>query len=306
MKYLVLDIGGSAIKYAVMTKELEFLERGSEKTPLDSIDSFVNVIGSIYYKYKGDICGMAISMPGLLDSKKGYAYTGGALEYNNGQNIVEILKKRCNTEITIENDGKCAALAELWKGSLKDYSDGIVIVLGTGVGGGIIKDGKVHRGKSFFAGEFSFVWTNDNGEKGNINNWWGAKNGTRALTEAVAIVKGLPKDKVDGHLVFEYANNGDSDVLKILDKFTYDLAIQIYNLKCILDNEIVAIGGGISSQDILLKYIKKNVDKVYDIVGLNIPKPEITRCKFKNDANLIGALYNFLGLENLDEIRDII
>ena len=306
MKYLVLDIGGSAIKYAVMTETLEFLERGSEKTPLDSIESFVNVIGSIYDKYKDDICGMAISMPGLLDSKKGYAYTGGALEYNNDKNIVEILQKRCNTKITIENDGKCAALAELWQGSLKNYSDGVVIVLGTGVGGGIIRDGKVHRGKNFFAGEFSFIWTDDNGKKGNIGNWWGAKNGTKALTDAVATVKALPKEKVNGHLVFEYANNKDEEVLKILDKFTYDLAIQIYNLQCILDNEIVAIGGGISAQDILLKYIKKNVDKVYDIVALNIPKPEITTCKFRNDANLIGALYNFLGLENHKEIENVV
>ena len=289
-----------------MTEALEFLDRGSEKTPLDSIGSFVNVIGSIYDKYKDDIFGMAISMPGLLDSKKGYAYTGGSLEYNNDKNIVEILKKRCNTEITIENDGKCAALAELWKGSLKNYSDGVVIVLGTGVGGGIIRDGKVHRGKNFFAGEFSFIWTDHNGTKGDISNWWAAKNGTRALVEAVAAIKGLPQEKVNGHLVFEYANNGDEDILKILDKFTYDLAIQIYNLQCILDNEIVAIGGGISAQDILLKYIKKNVDKVYDIVALNIPKPKITTCKFRNDANLIGALYNFLGLEGAKEIKNIV
>lgn len=111
---------------------------------------------------------MAISMPELLDSKKGYAHTGGALEYNNDKNIVEILQKRCDTKITIENYEKYSALTELWKGSLKNVKDGVVIVLGTGVGGGIIRDGRVHRSKNFFVGEFSFIWTDHLGEKGNM------------------------------------------------------------------------------------------------------------------------------------------
>jgi predicted NBD/HSP70 family sugar kinase len=77
MKYLVLDIGGSAIKYALMTEELEFIEKGKKPTPRDNIEHFIETVGGIYDEYKDDIKGMAISMPGVLDSKKGYAYTGG-------------------------------------------------------------------------------------------------------------------------------------------------------------------------------------------------------------------------------------
>jgi predicted NBD/HSP70 family sugar kinase len=162
MKYLVLDIGGSAIKYALMTKELEFIEKGSIPTPMDNIKSFVEAIGNLYDQYKDQIEGMAISMPGVIDSEKGYAYTGGHLEYNSGKEIVKILQERCEVKIAIENDGKCAALAEVWKGSLKNYNDGVVIVLGTGVGGGIVRDKKIHKGRNFFAGEFSFMATNIN------------------------------------------------------------------------------------------------------------------------------------------------
>jgi predicted NBD/HSP70 family sugar kinase len=176
MKYLVLDIGGSAIKYALMTKELDFIEKGNTPTPMESIESFIEAVGKIYDKYKDQIEGMAVSMPGVLDSEKGYAYTGGALTYNSGKEIVKILQERCPTKITIENDGKCAALAEAWKGSLKNCNDGVVIVLGTGVGGGVVKNGKIQKGKNFFAGEFSFIGTDINNTE-NIENWWGFVNG---------------------------------------------------------------------------------------------------------------------------------
>ncbi|BCZ46024.1 sugar kinase [Clostridium gelidum] len=294
MKYLVLDIGGSAIKYALMTKELEFIEKGNIPTPIDNIENFVEAVGKLYDQYKDHIEGMAISMPGVLDSENGYAYTGGHLEYNGGKEIVKILQERCKVKITIENDGKCAALAEVWKGSLKNYNDGVVIVLGTGVGGGIVRDKKIHKGRNFFAGEFSFMATNINDAQ-KIENCWGLVNGSRALIDAAAKVKNIPVEELDGYKVFEYANNNDEDVLKVLDDFTYKLAVQIFNLQCVLDSDIFAIGGGISAQDILIEYIKKNVEKHHKIFGnFNVPKPKVVRCEFRNDANLIGALYNFI------------
>ncbi|MFW2489890.1 ROK family protein [Clostridium chromiireducens] len=293
MKYLVLDIGGSAIKYALMTSELEFVEKGNEPTPHDCIESFIEVVGKIYDEYKNEIEGIAISMPGVLDSEKGYTYTGGSLTYNEGKEIVKILQERCPTKITIENDGKCAALAEVWKGSLKDFNDGVVIVLGTGVGGGIIKDRKLHKGKNFFAGEFSFIATDVNNIEGN-GSWWGHLSGSKSLIEAAAKSKNMSAEELDGYKVFEYANNCDEDILKVLDDFTYKLAVQIFNLQCILDPEVFAIGGGISSQDILIEYIKKNVDKYHKNFISDVPKPNVIRCEFRNDANLIGALYNFI------------
>lgn len=294
MKYLVLDIGGSAIKYALMTKELDFIEKGKIPTPMDNIESFVETVGKIYDKYKGEIEGMAVSMPGVLDSERGYAYSGGSLTYNCDKEIVKILQERCPINITIENDGKCAALAEVWKGSLKNYSDGVVIVLGTGVGGGIIKDRKLHKGKNFFAGEFSFMATNINDTE-KFEECWGAVSGSKALIEAVAKVKNISVEELDGYKVFDFANNKDEAVLKILDDFTYKLAVQIFNLQCVLDPEVFAIGGGISAQDILIEYIQKNIDRYHKFFeSFNFPKPKVVRCEFRNDANLIGALYNFI------------
>ena len=294
MKYLVLDVGGTAIKYALMTEKLEFLEKGKIKTPRDSIENFIDNIGNIYDKYKNDIEGMALSIPGVLDSDTGYMYTGGSLEYNTDKNMLKVLGERCKTKIAIENDGKCAALAELWKGNLQECENGVVILLGTAVGGGIIKDKKLYKGKHFFAGEFSFIAGNINVMSNNDKEWWGSLNGLDGLLDDFAKVKNLNRNEIDGIKFFEYANNDDKDALEILNKFTYKTALAIINLQCILDADKYLIGGGISEQDILIKYIKKNIDDYHSQFEYFVPKPVVDRCKFRNDSNLIGALYNFL------------
>lgn len=294
MKYLVLDVGGSAIKYALMNEKAEFFEKGQVPTPMDSIESFIDTIGGIYDQYKDGIEGIAMSMPGRIDSDRGYAHSGGVLLYNYDKDIVSILRKRCPVPITIENDGKCAALAEAWMGSLADCNDGIVVVLGTGVGGGIIKDKKLHRGRHFTAGEFSYIFTNNPTYEGEYSEIWGGQAGSKGLLIPVSSVKKIPLEELDGHKVFKMANDGDQEVLKILDEYCYRLVIQLFNLQYIYDPEKIAIGGGISAQDLLLECIQKNAEKYEKSLKYNIVTPEIVRCKYRNDANLIGALYHFI------------
>lgn len=296
MEFLVFDVGGTAIKYAVMNEKAEIIEKGSTPTPVDSIENFIEVIGEIYDGYKDIISGIAMSMPGRIDSDRGYLFTGGSLDYNTEKDIVSILQKRCPVQITIENDGKCAALAEAWLGSLKECDDGIVVILGTGVGGGIIKDKKLHKGKNFIAGEFSFIFTNNAGFEGKFSHMWAGQAGVSGLCIPVAKAKNLPLEEVDGVKVFEYANNGDEEVLNILDDYCHRLVLQLFNLQYIYDPEKIAIGGGISKQELLIKYIKDNVERHYN--NLKPPfmpiKPEVVTCKFYNDSNLMGALYNYL------------
>lgn len=294
MELLVIDVGGTAIKYALMNDSAEFIEKGTVATPKDTIEHFVEVIGTIYDKYKGQIEGIAMSMPGRIDSDRGYLYTGGALRYNDDKDIVSILKNRCPVNITVENDGKCAALAEVWKGNLMDCDDAVVVILGTGVGGGVIKDKKLHKGKHFIAGEFSFVITDNNLQEGSFSNWWGTQSSAATLCMQVAKAKKMKPEDVDGYKVFEYANSGDEEVLNILDDYCYKLAIQLYNLQYIYDPEKIAIGGGISKQEILFEYIQKNIDKLAKTLPFVMVKPKVVRCKFNNDSNLIGALYVYI------------
>lgn len=111
MKYLGLDVGGTAIKYALLDENIKFYEKGEIPTPYDSFEGFIGVIEELYKKYNY-VEGIAISLPGRIDSDSGFSYSGGSLTYNSEKNIAEIIENKLGIKVSIENDGKCAALAE--------------------------------------------------------------------------------------------------------------------------------------------------------------------------------------------------
>lgn len=291
-KYLTLDVGGSAIKYALIQEDLKMIEKSSVPTPMDTLDNFIETIGKIYDQYAHDIEGIAISMPGIIDPQKGYSYTGGALRYIDKLETVKVLKERCPTHITIGNDAKCAANAEIGYGNLQDIQDGAVVILGTGIGGCLIKNHQVHTGRHFSAGEFSFVKTNCQDPTG----WdyaWATRTGIKGLLERVQ--EQLETDKeYSGIEIFDMANHGNEKVIAGINQFCLEVATQIFNVHIIFDCEKVAIGGGISAQPLLIELIQKNLDEIFDHLGFDVYKPEIVPCHFRNDANLIGALYQHI------------
>lgn len=253
--YLTLDVGGSAIKYALLQEDLTILEKSSVPTPMDTLENFIETIGKIYDQFQDQIDGMALSMPGIIDPERGYQYTGGALRYIDKLETVEVLKKRCPTNITIGNDAKCAANAEIGFGNLQDIQDGAVVILGTGIGGCLIKDHKVHTGKHFSAGEFSFIKTN-NLDPFTWNHAWCTRNGISGLLQRVQ--EALETDKeYTGIEIFEMANKGNEKVIAGIDAFAKEVATQIFNVHIIFDCEKVAIGGGISAQPLLIELINK-------------------------------------------------
>lgn len=298
-KYLVIDAGGTEIKYAIMSNQSDIIERGKIKTTFDNgVEGFIDKLSSIYSLYENTVKGIALSMPGVIDSNNGIALTGGSFEFVDHTPIARLLEEKCKVKVTIENDGKCAALAEAWNGSLKDCNDGVVIVLGTGIGGGIIKDKKIYKGKHFAAGEFSFILLGHDYES--FENLWGFKNGNKRLRDMVACAKKIDKEELDGIKIFEMANSKDELVLKALDRFVMDIAKEIFNLQSILDPELFAIGGGISKQDLLINMIQEKLDYIYDVFPITTPsRAKVVRCHYDSDANLIGALKHFLEYVNI-------
>mgnify|MGYP000161092439 CR=1 FL=1 len=81
MEYLVIDVGGTAIKYACMNENAEFLERGEIPTPMDSLDSYLAALGTIIHRYGHNVEGIAMCVPGIIDSVQGVCITGGNLRY---------------------------------------------------------------------------------------------------------------------------------------------------------------------------------------------------------------------------------
>lgn len=290
--YLTLDVGGSSIKYALIQEDLTIIEKSSVPTPMDTLENFIETIGQIFDQYKNQIAGMAISMPGIIDPERGYQYTGGALKYITDLETVKVLKERCPTKITIGNDAKCAANAEIGFGNLQDIQDGAVVILGTGIGGCLIKDHQVHTGKHFSAGEFSFIKTN-NQDVFSWDNAWSTRCGITGLLSRVQ--EQLETDQqYTGIEIFDMANQGNEKVIDGINEFAKEVAMQIFNVHIIFDCEKIAIGGGISAQPLLIELINDNLNKIYDSLGFDVYHPEIVACKFRNDANLIGALYQHM------------
>ena len=292
MKVLCIDIGGTLIKYARMGPDATILSRDTLPTPQSGREALVDALSGIYAA-NSDADGIAISMPGIIDAENGYCVTGGALRYNEGFPLRQALRERCPVPICIENDAKCAALAEAAFGSLKDVSDGLVLLFGTMIGCGIIRDHHLVRGRHHSAGEVSFIIPRPDKSPG-FDNMWGNVCGIPRLCRAYAGKKGLDLDKVDGKTIFRMVHAGDRDAITVLDDFTRDIAVQIFNLQTVLDPERVAIGGGISAQPVLIEYIQRNLDTLYKECPYIVPHAEVVPCRFGNDANLIGALQCFL------------
>lgn len=266
-KYLGIDIGGTAIKYALLNEAGEIIEKGETPTPKDTLESLMNSLDSFISQYKDVISGIGMSAPGRIDNKRGYFYTGGALShYLSEVPLGDILNEKYSLPVAIDNDAKCAANAELWLGALKDVNSGVVVILGTGNGGGIVLDKKVWRGI----------------------------NGVYGLVAPYAAKKELPLEEANGRIFFEALHNGDEDAKEVFDQFIKTLVAGIVCMQVVLDVDKFCIGGGISAQDILIDTLRDEVKKFFDSAE-HFPciLPEIDRCQLKNDANIIGAINNF-------------
>ncbi len=295
-QYLVLDIGGTFIKYAIMDDKAQFIEQGKvpsgTHTEQETLDSLALVRDAVAdYDYEG----VAISMPGRIDTDKGIAHTGGAYQWLHDYPAAEKYGAIFGKPCTIANDGKCAASAENWIGALSDVNSGAVLVLGTGIGGGIVINRQVWMGATGGAGELSAFITDHEGVKnglgwGNIGIMWAAHISAGSITGKYGAIKGI--EKADGIMLFDAYDAGDPVAIDVLKTFGEEAAAGIASLQSVLDLERYAIGGGISARPETTQIIKDAVDALFDpyVDFLPYGKPEIVTCKFGNEANLIGAL----------------
>lgn len=295
--FMVFDIGGTYIKYAVMDKETRKLASGNFPTPQSGLESFLENIDEIIKDYKNsfDLQGIALSAPGAIDVKTGFIGGASAISYIHGVCMTELIRDRTGLPVTIENDANCAALAEGWMGAAKGTDYYICIVIGTGIGGSIVMNHTILRGANLHSGEFGYmIMGGENCLPGKqpLDSIWSLTASTRALVTDVEAKKLLPKGTLTGEEVFHLADSGDADAQESLVQFYKKLAIGIYNLQYALDPEKILIGGGISKRKEVIKGINRELALLKDEIStLTI---EVEACQFDNDANLIGALFHFL------------
>lgn len=292
-KCLCIDVGGTAIKYGIIDSDVNLTDKGEVPTPYDGVEVYLDTLEQLYRGVADKVQGIAMSVPGVIDSENGICISGGNLRFIENFHLAEELGRRVKIPVTVMNDAKSAAMAEARWGALADCRDGVVIVLGTGIGGALIKDGKVHFGKNFAAGEFSFISLGENMDS--QENTWAGRAGNPRLRALAANAKGIEDpETITGFDVFRWAGEGDPLVLMALEQFTRGIAHMIINLQVIYDPDRFVIGGGISRQPLLLEYIQKNLNYFYTQFKWPGEKADVTTCKYFNDANLIGAYSYFL------------
>ncbi|MEQ7807734.1 ROK family protein [Priestia aryabhattai] len=289
--YLVFDIGGTFVKHALIDSLGNIHTKNKYYTP-DNINFLIESMSNLYSEFS-NVKGIAVSCPGIVDTKTATIYHGGALPYLHNKNIKRLLERRCDVPIPIENDAKSAALAELWLGSVKGHSNAVVLVLGSAVGGGLIINGKLYRGKNLSAGEVSYMMNGINFSSLKAD-FLGVTGSAVEMINKIANARGIESS---GQQVFELINGGDSEAKSIFEEYCLNLAIHILNLQYLLDPEVIAIGGGISVQPIVEKTIKQVIANIQINNPIHYARPNVVTCKFQSDANLLGALYNFFQCE---------
>ena len=286
MLYLVIDIGGTYMKYGYYQENGEIQRKGKIPTIKTNIEEFYEMILSLVEK---NIDGIALSMPGLINSQTGYVHAITLLPFLQGHNVKRELEDLSHIHVTVENDAKCAALGELWKGRFQNISNGLFLVLGSGIGGTIIINGEIVRGPRFKAGEIgSLLMPLDVNYQKMIN--FGKNNNANQLFYHISQKYNC---KNDGKIVFDFIKK-NKDAYHDFEVYCRQIAFMIYNLDYILDLDVVVIGGGISEQPLLISTIQQEYIKLRNEYEEDEHMPQISDCYLHNDANLLGALYHYL------------
>ena len=294
-KYLAIDVGGTSIKYTITDKNAKITNLNEIKTRREPGKLFES-LDEIIIPHLNQIEGIALSFPGKINVEKGIVNIIATFEWICNLPLKSILEEKYNIPVWIENDGKCAALAEFWKGNLSDVDNGMVIGLGTEIAGGIILNGKIYRGSSESAGEISSILSDFK----NLDNTkrFGKIGGHKNLTDAYNDKKGT--GDIDSYELFEKYRKGDETAKEVIRNYSRIIAAGIVTIQSVLDVEKFCIGGGISTQDILIDEIKNSVHDFFAVKSSEaINEPKIERCHFKNASGCVGALYNFLTMEKI-------
>ena len=229
------------------------------------------------------IKGVALSCPGAVDQKTGVIGGDSALPYIHGFDIRSELKKRFGLPVSIENDANCAALAEMASGAGKKVKDAIFLVIGTGVGGALVVDKKLHHGAHLLGGEFGYLLL-------------GQEMTVSQIVSPVSIAErynAKTRQALSGKEVFAKAQTGDKIASVEVDNALQTLALLIYNLQYSFDPELFIIGGAISKNPALISMLEPKLAKLRQKVKAAKLEPKIAVCHYYEQANLLGAAINF-------------
>lgn len=292
MHYVAIDIGGTAIKAGVVTSEGILIHKNTVPTPITHYeDLFKKLVDLVLWAQSlCEIHGIAVSQPCVTDSKTGEALSEGALIYIRDTNPAKDLGSYFNLPYAAENDGNCAALAEVWMGQAKHVHNMALVVCGTGIGGAVVIDRKIMSGYRKFAGEFGMFILGENATQKPMS--WSELGSTLALVLDYASQSGVSPADLNGIAVFERAEGGDEIAQACIDRFFRIFAYGLHNIQHVYDPELIVLGGAISSRPDFITRLEVALDAFYIQIPLLLSRPNLAVCACGADANMIGAVYH--------------
>lgn len=312
MYYIGIDLGGTNIACGLVDENGALLLKKSCKTlasrPAPEIMAdMAALVESVIAEFgcqKSEIAFCGIASPGIANSETGkIEYSCNLPSFLNFP-IVEDLKNRLGIEkIGLENDANCAAKGEAEAGAAKGCKSSVLITLGTGVGGGVILNGKVFQGFNFAGAELGHTVIEADGVPcscGRRGCWECYSSATalcRMTKEEMQIspdskmweITHGSLDKVDGRTAFDAMRAGDEAANRVLEKFFRYLACGITNMVNIFQPEILSVGGGISAEgETLLAPVREILEKEQYARSCK-NKTVLKKAQLGNDAGIIGA-----------------
>lgn len=258
---LGIDIGGTAVKIGVVDENGKVLLSETRSVSFDGYKTSImttvaNLAGEVFEKSPVKIEGIGVSATGQIDVNSGTVIGVGAqLGDWLGSPVKKILEDRFHLPVTVINDANAAALGEQTFGRAKGKENVLVVTVGTGIGGGIIENGRLIQGRRGIGGEIGHYIINFDGvecpcgNRGCFERYGSTGALVRRFTENVALLEklGVPAEDVNGKVIFDHLD--DADVSATVNSWIDSIAFGIIGLVHIFNPEMVLIGGGISRED---------------------------------------------------------
>ncbi len=309
-----IDLGGTNIKVGVVDEQYNIVGRSNVKTNLPRpaeaiVDSIVEAVNLACEDAKvsiADVNSIGIGTPGAANRNSGVVLYSNNLGFKDTE-LGLMLKKKIGKEIFVENDANAAAYGEFLNGAGKGYQNVVVITLGTGVGGGIIIDGKIYTGFNFCGAEIGHSVIHYGGRQCSC----GRKGCFEAYASATALIKAtkeaMEKNKnsrmwavvdndinnVDGKTAFDGMRLEDETAIGVVNEYINYLGCGLVNVVNIFQPEVLLIGGGICKEgDNLTKPLEEIIARDSYCIDKNA-STKLDIAKLGNDAGIIGAAYLF-------------
>ena len=285
MNILAIDIGGTMIKYGLVSSDGEILSTDKIETEAEKgLENILNKIDNIFKRYKeNNPVGIAVSGTGQINGMIGKVIGGNPIIPNwIGTNLVKILEEKYNLPAVLENDVNCVALGEKWIGAGKDLSNFICLTIGTGIGGGVILNNQLFRGENFVAGEFGHILI----KKGEFEQF-------ASTTALIRLVKERTGKILNGKEIFDSEKKEIVEYQEVISEWIENLTDGLSSIIYCFNPANIILGGGVIEQgEPLINRIK---DSLFKKIGPQFKeKLNIIQAKLGNNAGMIGASYLLL------------